>query len=509
MWVSRALISVSDKTGVVELAKGLQKLGIEIISTGGTAKVLKENGVKVKDVSDVTAFPEMLDGRVKTLHPKIHGGILAIRKKKEHMEKLSEHGIQTIDLVIVNLYPFEETISKTDALEDAIENIDIGGPAMLRSAAKNYRDVAVVVDPNDYDKILNELRENDRALSDKTRERLAAKTFAHTARYDTIISNHLRKKFGGDEFPDVLNRSYRKVQDLRYGENPHQMAALYREREAHGVAGAKQLHGKQLSFNNVLDLDAAYGLVHEFDEPIAVIVKHGNPCGVASGRKLLEAYKRAYACDPTSAYGGIVAVNSKLDEATAKEITSIFIEAVIAPSYDVKALDVLKKKKDLRVVEQPVDVETGPQLKHVSGGMLIQERDALLLRQDEMKVVTKKKPSEGEMEDLIFAWKVVKHAKSNAIVVAKERQAIGIGAGQMSRVDSTEIAIKKAGDKARGAVLASDAFFPFADNVQKAADAGIKAIIQPGGSIRDAEVIEAADKSGIAMVFTGVRHFRH
>jgi len=509
MKITRALISVSNKAGVVELAKGLQKLGIEIISTGGTAKVLKENGIKVKDISEVTGFPEMLDGRVKTLHPKVHGGILAVRSNKEHVRQIKEYEIEPIDLVVVNLYPFEETIRKSDRLEDAIENIDVGGPAMVRSAAKNYRDVAIVVDPKDYDAVLKELKENDKSLSEKTREKLAAKAFSHTARYDSIISGHLREKFGVREPPETLTVSYKKIQELRYGENPHQKAALYQGEKACGIAGAKQLHGKQLSFNNIVDLDAALGLVREFDEPTAVIVKHGNPCGVASDKNIVNAYKKAHACDPMSAYGGIIALNRRVDVATAKEITSTFIEALIAPGYDPEALEVLKLKKDLRAVELSGDSIDILQLKQVSGGMLVQDNDALLLRPEEMKVVTKKKPTKEEMEDLLFAWKVVKHAKSNAIVVVKEKQAIGVGAGQMSRVDSVEIAVKKAGDKAKGAVLASDAFFPFSDGVKKAAEAGITAVIQPGGSIRDAEVIEAANQHDIAMVFTGVRHFKH
>lgn len=492
----------------MELAKGLQKLGIEIISTGGTAKVLKENGVKVKDVSEVTGFPEMLGGRVKTLHPKIHGGILAVREKNKHMQELKERGIQPIDLVVVNLYPFEETINRTDEIDEVIENIDIGGPAMLRSAAKNYRNVAVVVDPADYTEILEELRKNDRELSDETRKKLAAKAFARTARYDTIISNYLGEKFGTGEFPGTLGLTYEKLLELRYGENPHQKAALYKNRNE-GIAGGRQLHGRQLSFNNVLDLDAALKTVNEFEEPTAVIIKHGNPCGVASEKNILEAYRRAHACDPVSAYGGVVAVNRQLDEATAKEIVSTFIEALAAPSYDAEALEVLGGKKNLRVMELAGKVKNELELRQVSGGMLVQKRDVLLLRPGGVKVVTQKKPSKKEMEDLIFAWKVAKHVKSNAIVVAKEKQAIGVGAGQMSRVESTEIAIKKAGERVRGAVLASDAFIPFADSIDKAADAGITSVIQPGGSVHDAEVIEAANKHGIAMVFTGIRHFKH
>jgi len=508
MSVHRALISVSDKSGVVELARGLQQLGIEIISTGGTAKVLRENGVEVKDASEITGFPEMLDGRVKTLHPKIHGGILAIRENKKHVQELREQGVQPIDLVVVNLYPFEETIKRTDEIEKIIENIDIGGPTMLRSAAKNYRDVAVIVDPSDYSWVMEELRKNDRTLSDRTREKLAAKAFAHTARYDAVISKYLGEKFGAGKFPETLTLAYRKVQELRYGENPHQKAALYAG-SGKGIVGGEQLQGKQLSFNNILDLNAALSIADEFEEPTAVVIKHGNPCGVATGSDLLEAYKRAHACDPVSAYGGIVAVNRRLDEATAKELTSTFIEALVAPEYDAGALNVLGGKKNLRVIKVSNGWENGLEVRPVSGGVLVQERDVLSLKPEEIKTVTRKKPSEKEMEDLIFAWKVVKHVKSNAIVVAKEKQAIGVGAGQTSRVDSAEIAIRKAGEKSRGAVLASDGFIPFPDTIEKAAEAGITAIIQPGGSIHDAEVIESADKRGLAMMFTGIRHFKH
>ncbi len=506
--MNRALISVSDKSGVVELARGLQQLGIEIISTGGTAKVLRKNGVEVKDASEITGFPEMLDGRVKTLHPKIHGGILAIRGNKKHVQELKEQGVQPIDLVVVNLYPFEETIKRTDEMEEIIENIDIGGPAMLRSAAKNYRDVAVIVDPSDYSWVMEELRKNDRTLSDRTREKLAAKAFAHTARYDAVISKYLGEKFGAGKFPETLTLTYRKVQELRYGENPHQKAALYAG-SGKGIVGGEQLQGKQLSFNNILDLNAALSIADEFEEPTAVVIKHGNPCGVATGSDLLEAYKRAHACDPVSAYGGIVAVNRRLDEATAKELTSTFIEALVAPEYDAGALNVLGRKKNLRVIKVSNGGENGLEVRPVSGGVLVQERDVLSLKPEEIKTVTRKKPSEKEMEDLFFAWKVVKHVKSNAIVVAKEKQAIGVGAGQTSRVDSAEIAIRKAGEESRGAVLASDGFIPFSDTIEKAAEAGITAIIQPGGSIHDAEVIESADKHSLAMVFTGIRHFKH
>ena len=510
--IERALISVHNKTGIEEFARGLSELGIEIISTGGTAKFLREKGIPTKEVSEVTKFPEILEGRVKTLHPAIHAAILARRDKPSHMRTLAELGIAPIDLLVVNLYPFKETVARADAtLEEALENIDIGGPTLLRAAAKNYSSVGVVVDPRRYGEVLSELRATG-GLSDQMRSELAIEAFALTAAYDEAIYSYLERRDAGEIFPTSLRLTYQKVQGVRYGENPHQRAALYKEARAWGIASAKQLQGKELSYNNLVDLDAAWGLVKKFEEPTVVIVKHTNPCGVACADNLLEAYRRAHACDPVSAYGGIIAVNRPLDGATAGEITSTFIEAVIASSYEANALKVIKKKKDLRVLELPFTgegVEGQLQFKQISGGILAQEEDALLLRPEEMKVVTRREPSEKEMEELIFAWKVVKHVKSNAIVIAKDKQSVGIGAGQMSRVDSTEIAIKKAGNRAKGAVLASDAFFPFADSVLKAADAGITAIIQPGGSIRDAEVIDAANKRGIAMIFTGVRHFKH
>ncbi len=514
--IKRALISVFDKTGIEKFARGLSKLGIEIISTGGTAKFLNKKGIPIKEVSEVTKFPEILEGRVKTLHPAIHGAILARRDKPSHMKTLAKRGIAPIDLVVVNLYPFTETVARTDVtLEEALENIDIGGPTLLRAAAKNYHAVGVVVDPKRYEEVLSELKRKG-GLSEQTRRGLAVEAFAHTAAYDATIHSYLentrRRAAGGTSFPAVLQLTYQRAQAVRYGENPHQLAALYKEARARGIASAKQLQGKDISFNNLVDVDAAWSLVKEFEEPTAVITKHTNPCGVACGENLREAYERAHACDPTSAYGGIIALNRPLDDATAREITSTFIEAIIAPSYKANALKVLKKKKNLRALELPFAGEgVGGQLqfKQISGGILAQEEDALLLRPEGTKVVTRKKPSEGELEDLVFAWKVAKHVKSNAIVVARNKQAVGVGAGQMSRVDSVEIAIHKAGDRTRGAVLASDAFFPFADSIHKAADAGITAIIQPGGSVRDAEVIDAANKRGIAMVFTGIRHFKH
>lgn len=511
-----ALISVSDKTGVDKFARGLSKLGIKIISTGGTAKFLRGKGIPTKEVSEVTKFPEMLEGRVKTLHPLIHAAILARRDKPSHMKTLTKHGITPIDLVVVNLYPFAETVARADVtLEEALENIDIGGPTLLRAAAKNYRAVGVVVNPERYGEVLSELKSTG-TLSERTRRGLAIEAFAHTAAYEAAICSYLentrRRAAGETSFPAVLQLTYQRARKVRYGENPHQRAVLYREARARGIASAKQLQGKELSFNNLVDVDAGWSLSKEFKEPTAVIVKHTNPCGVACGENLREAYERAHACDPTSAYGGAIAVNRQLDGETTKKIISTFIEAVIAPSYKASALKALKKKKDLRVLELPLGGEgVGGQLqfRQISGGMLAQEEDALLLRPEGMKVVTGKKPSEEALEDLVFAWKVVKHVKSNAIVIARDKQAVGIGAGQMSRVDSVEIAIRKAGDRARGAVLASDAFFPFADSIHKAADAGITAIIQPGGSIRDAEVINAANQRGIAMIFTEIRHFRH
>lgn len=512
--IRRALISVSDKTGIDEFARGLSELGVEIISTGGTAKFLRERGIHVIEVSDLTEFPEMLEGRVKTLHPSIHAAILARRDKPSHMKALAERGIVPIDLVVVNLYPFKEVVAQAGVrLEDAIESIDVGGPALIRAAAKNFWSVGIVVNPSRYKEVLSELKVSG-GLSEQTRLTLAAEAFALTAAYDAAIQEYFEKtrREAGEAplFPPTLQLVYEKARDVRYGENPHQLAALYTEARAKGIANARQLQGKELSFNNLLDLDAALELVEEFEEPTAVIIKHTNPCGVACGENLLESYKNAHACDPVSAYGGIVALNRGLDEATAKEIVSTFIEAIVAPSFDPKALEVLAKKKDLRVIELPLGGGR-PRLRYrqISGGVLVQEPDDLLLIPEEMKVVTEKKPSEKEMEDLIFAWKVAKHVKSNAIVIAKDKRAVGIGAGQMSRIDSTEIALKKAGERAKGAVLASDGFFPFADSILRAADAGITAIIQPGGSIRDAEVIKAANRSGIAMVFTGVRHFKH
>lgn len=518
--VRQALISVYDKTGLEDFARGLSELGIKIISTGGTAKFLRERGIPTQDVSEITKFPEVLEGRVKTLHPAIHASVLARRDRPTDVGTLAEHQISPIDLVVVNLYPFQETAARPSAtLEEALEAIDIGGQALLRAAAKNFRSVGVVVNPDRYEKVLSELRATG-WLSEQTREELALEAFAQASAYDTAIHAYLkevhkRKVKDASPFPLILQPTYRRLRGLRYGENPHQGGALYGEVGARraGVAFARQLHGKELSFNNLADLDAGWDLMKEFEEPTAAIIKHQNPCGVACGKDLLEAYRKAYACDPTSAYGGVIAVNRPLDEATAAEIVPVFVEAIIAPSYEAGALEALKKKKHLRILELSLGERGGRdttwQLRQISGGMLVQEKDAILIRENGLKVATRKKPFEQEMGDLLFAWKVAKHVKSNAVVLAKEKQTVGIGAGQMSRIDSLEIAVKKAGERARGSALASDGFFPFPDSIHRAAEAGVAAIIQPGGSIRDEEVIRAADEHSIAMVFTGIRHFKH
>jgi phosphoribosylaminoimidazolecarboxamide formyltransferase/IMP cyclohydrolase len=511
MRVTRALISVSDKSGVVDFAKGLQALGIEIVSTGGTAKTLREGGVKVIDVSEVTGSPEMMDGRVKTLHPKIHGAILALREKKEHLEELKRHGIKPIDLVIVNLYPFEETVRASDDLERAIENIDIGGPSMLRSAAKNYVSVGVVVDPKKYDDILRELRENNCTLSLETRKKLAAEAFAHTARYDAVISKYLRRKFGIGGFPEILNLTYRKIQDLRYGENPHQKAALYEgELRGSSVVNAKKLWGKELSYNNILDLEAALDVVREFEKPTCAIVKHNNPIGVAVAESISSAYKLAHQTDPVSAFGGIVGLNREVDGETAREMSGVFLEAVIAPKFSQGALDTLTQKKNIRLLEVEIGPEMGgEEIRSVAGGLLVQEKDVRELDPRDLKIVTKRAPTEEEMRSMLFAFKIVKYCRSNALVFAKDERTVSLGFGQPSRVDAARIGVQKGGENVRGSVVASDGFLPFRDVVDVVAEAGVTAIIQPGGSIRDAEVIEAADQHGIAMVFTGVRHFKH
>lgn len=509
--MKRALISVSDKTGVVEFAKELTALGYEIVSTGGTSKALQAADVPVIGISDVTGFPEILEGRVKTLHPAVHGGILA-KGTDEHMAVLAEHAIKPIDLVVVNLYPFQATVAKPDVtLADAIENIDIGGPTMVRSAAKNHDRVAIVVNPARYESVIAELKEAGE-LSLTTKRFLALEAFQHTAQYDAAISHYLTDAFGAEPLAGEIAFGGQKIQELRYGENPHQKAAFYRSGiPASGtVANAKQLNGKELSYNNIVDVDAAWQLVNEFAQPAAVIVKHTNPCGTAIGATLEEAYARAYAADSVSAFGGIIAVNRVLNKATAEQIVETFMEAVIAPAFDEDAVEVLKTKKNLRLLEVGEKLANNELwIEKVSGGFLVQERDNHNLKVEDCKVVTDKVPTEEEMTELVFAWNIVKHVKSNAIVVTKDGQSIGVGAGQMNRVGSAKIAFEQAGEKCNGAVLASDAFFPFRDTIDEAAKAGITAIIQPGGSVRDQESIDACNENGIAMVFTGVRHFKH
>jgi len=515
--ISRALLSVSDKTGVVDFAAGLAELGVEILSTGGTAKLLRESSLKVRDVSDLTGFPEMLDGRVKTLHPKVHGGILAIRSNPQHRAQVAEHHIEFIDLVAVNLYPFEKTAAKPGVtLEELIENIDIGGPSMLRSAAKNFRDVAVIVDAQDFSPVLAELRANQGSISQETRARLARKAFAATAAYDGAISTTLQRWANGGTLPERLHLNYRKTMDLRYGENPHQRAALYVDPAAggRGLASARQLQGKELSFNNLVDLEASWRLVKEFDEPTTVIVKHTNPCGVGSAATLRESYQRALEVDPVSAYGSVIALNRPLDAETAEAMSKLFVEAVVAPGYEPVALERLGEKKNLRLLEMGTasSDEEGLQLKAIGGGLLVQSPDTLGARAQDWKCVTHRQPTEIELRGLVFAWRVVKHVKSNAIVYAREGVLVGVGAGQMSRVDSVKLGAAKARElkhSLEGTVVASDAFFPFPDGVEEAARASATAVVQPGGSLRDQDVIDAANRLGLAMMFTGARHFRH
>ena len=517
--IKRALISVSDKTGIVEFARYLASHDIIILSTGGTASLLTENDIEVVEVSDFTGFPEIMDGRVKTLHPKIHGGLLGRRGKDDAV--MAENNIEPIDLVVVNLYPFEATVSNPDCtLAEAIENIDIGGPTMLRSAAKNHAYVGVVVDASDYENIINELDKNAGSLTDETRFSLAQKVFAHTASYDANVSNYLGaiSKEGEDlDYPLTFSVQFKKIQELRYGENPHQTAAFYGQPNPPSgtLAGAKQLQGKALSYNNIADTDAALECVLAFQEAACVIVKHANPCGVAECESVLQAYERAYQTDPTSAFGGIIAFNLPLDAETARAIIDRqFVEVIIAPSINQEALDVLSEKENVRVLEAGVREHAIQQLtmKRVSAGLLIQDNDQGVIERGDLKIVSKRPPTEQELEDLLFTWKVVKYVKSNAIVYAKDKQTIGIGAGQMSRVYSARIAAIKAEDEGlevAGSVMASDAFFPFRDGIDSAAKVGVTAIIQPGGSIRDDEVIAAADEANIAMVFTGMRHFLH
>jgi len=516
--VKTALISVYDKTGLNEFAAGLAELGVKILSSGKTAAHLREAGIPVTDVSEYTGFPEMMGGRVKTLHPKIHGGLLALRDNPEHMAAAEKHGITPIDLVAVNLYPFEQTVARPGVtLEEAIENIDIGGPSMVRSAAKNHRFVTIVSNPKWYSVVLEEMRSNNGEVSDETRAKLALEAFAHTARYDSAIYNYLSEQVTeASGFPDFFLQPFEKVADLRYGENPHQQAAFYRRAlaDAVGLGAARQLHGKALSFNNYLDLETVLAFVREFQQPAAVVVKHNSPCGAAAGDTLAQVYREALAGDPLSAFGGIVGLNRTVDPDTATAILEGiqqhgFMECILAPGYDPQAREMLEAKRDLRLLELPDLAAADPwALKHVSGGLVVQSPDTAG-EPEELKGVTKRAPTKEEEVGLRFAWITCKHTKSNAIVLAKGTKAVGIGGGLTSRVDAARLAVEKAGDRARGAVLASDAFFPYPDAVEAGAEAGVTAVIQPGGSRNDAQAIETCDKHDIAMVFTGVRHFRH
>jgi phosphoribosylaminoimidazolecarboxamide formyltransferase/IMP cyclohydrolase len=515
--IQRAILSVTDKTGLVDFAHKLARMGVELISTGGTAKLLRDSGIRVKDISELTGFPEMLDGRVKTLHPKVHGGILHRRESASHRTAVAEHGIEPIDMVVVNLYAFEKTAAKPGVhFEELIENIDIGGPSMIRSAAKNFQDVAVVTSPGDYDAIAEELAKSRGELSSATKWRLAQKAFATTAAYDSAIASTLERvsangrfEFHAENgFPNTLRLSFNKIADLRYGENPHQKAAMYSDGSGAGVANGRQLQGKGLSYNNIVDLQAAWDLAQEFEEPVCAIIKHTNPSGTATAKTLVEAYKKALECDPVSAFGGVIGVNRTIDGETAEEMAKLFLEVIAAPSFDEAAKAKFAAKKNLRLVE----INHSPQkwvLKNVSGGILVQDADLKSLQESDLKIVTKRPPTAEEKRALLFAWKVCKHVKSNAILYARDGQTVGVGAGQMSRVDSCRIGAMKAVLPLKGTVAASDAFFPFPDGVEEIAKVGATAIIQPGGSVRDKEVIEAADRLGMAMIFTGVRHFRH
>jgi phosphoribosylaminoimidazolecarboxamide formyltransferase/IMP cyclohydrolase len=519
--IRRALLSVSDKTGLVDFAKFLAGLGVELISTGGTRKSLADAGLKVLDIAEITGFPEMLDGRVKTLHPRVHGGILHVRDNPQHQATIKEHKIAPIDMVVCNLYPFEATVAKPGSThEEIVENIDIGGPSMVRSAAKNYYDVAVVTDPAQYDAIAQEMKSNNGALDLPTRERLASLAFARTAAYDAAIAGYFAKKLRDETFPARLTLSFQQKQALRYGENPHQTAAFYVEPGVKYacVSSAEVLHGKELSYNNILDLDSALNLVREFAEPAVVVIKHNNPCGAATSPTLVEAFAHAYEGDPVSAFGGILGFNREIDEATAMQITepNRFIECVIAPGYSKAAFEILttrpKWKASVRLLRTGAltkDPARALDFRRVDGGLLVQTRDAEADDFARAEVKTKRAPTDAELADLKFAWIVAKHVKSNAIVLGKNRMIVGVGAGQMSRIDSTHIAVRKANGREKGSVLASDAFFPFRDNVDMAAAAGVTAIVQPGGSVRDQESIDAGNEHGIAMIFTGVRHFRH
>ncbi len=523
MAIERALVSVYDKTGIVEFARQLTGLGVHLFSTGGTAKLLRDSGLRLQDVSELTGWPEMLGGRVKTLHPKVHGGILFRRGVAGDRDEAARQGIASIDLVVVNLYPFEATASKPELTpEELVENIDIGGPTMLRSAAKNFESVAAVCDPADYEAVAEELAASPgQELTLATRLRLARKVFAATSRYDGLITMELERLAaeGGrlalgarPVLPERVHAAFVREQQMRYGENPHQQAALYvpAGRPSVGLAGARQLQGKELSYNNLVDLDAAWKLVREFDRPAAAIIKHNNPCGVAEQAELRDAYVRAFECDPVSAFGGVVAFNRPLNGAAAQELAKLFVECVAAPGYDSAARDAMAAKKNVRLMEMPAEDDNPPyEWKQISGGMLVQQPDAHRLRPDDLKTATKRAPTDAEVRAMLFAWKVSKHVKSNAIVFAAEGHTLGIGAGQMSRVDSVKLAVMKAQKSLAGSVVASDAFFPFPDGVEEAAKAGATAVIQPGGSVRDSDVIAAADKAEMAMVFTGVRHFRH
>jgi phosphoribosylaminoimidazolecarboxamide formyltransferase/IMP cyclohydrolase len=515
--IQRAILSVTDKNGLAEFARGLASLGVELISTGGTARLLRDAGIPVKDVSELTGFPEMLDGRVKTLHPRVHGGILHVRSNAEHRSAVAEQGIQPIDLVVVNLYAFEKTAARTGVrFDELVENIDIGGPSMIRSAAKNFHDVAVVTSPADYPAILEELRAQGGELSLQTKWHLAQKAFALTASYDSAIASTLeRVSPNGDfalrppeAFPATLRLSFRKAMDLRYGENPHQKAAMYSDGSSAGVANGRQLQGKELSYNNIVDLQAAWELAQEFGETVCAIIKHTNPCGTATGATLLDAYKRALECDPVSAFGGVIGVNRVIDGEAAAEMAKLFVEAIAAPGFDAAARERFAAKKNLRLLEV-TPAPPGRVLKNVSGGVLVQDPDVHDLKESDLKVVTQRPPTPEEMRALLFAWKVCKHVKSNAILYARDGQTVGVGAGQMSRVFSAKIGAMHAVLPTQGTVAASDAFFPFPDGVQEIAKAGATAIIQPGGSVRDQESIDAANRLGLAMVFTGARHFRH
>jgi phosphoribosylaminoimidazolecarboxamide formyltransferase/IMP cyclohydrolase len=515
--IQRAILSVTDKSGLVDFARKLAGMGVELVSTGGTAKLLRESGIVVKDISELTGFPEMLDGRVKTLHPKVHGGILHRRQDSAHRSAVAEHDIPAIDMVVVNLYAFEKTAAKPGVhFEELIENIDIGGPSMIRSAAKNFQDVAVVTSPTDYDAIAGEMARSAGSLSSETKWRLAQKAFATTAAYDSAIASTLERVgvnghfelHSAEGFPQTLRLSFQKTMDLRYGENPHQKAAIYSDGSGMGVANARQLQGKELSYNNITDLQAAWDLAQDFDETVCAIIKHTNPCGVATGKTLAEAYLRALECDPVSAFGGVIGVNRPVDAAAATEMSKLFLEVIAAPAFDSAAKETFATKKNLRLVEVPAGQQNWV-LRNISGGMLVQDADLHQLADSELKIVTKRPPTPEEKRALLFAWKVCKHVKSNAILYARDGQTVGIGAGQMSRVDACKVGAMKAQLPLKGTVAASDAFFPFPDGLEEIARTGATAIIQPGGSVRDQEVIEAADRLGLAMIFTGVRHFRH